>query len=379
MAKIIAFPGKSCFANNSEKQKKIHAASPCSNALRKNASNAQAHAACIQPIWKSRRRRIVVSAVVPARGNPGLLNRCLAALMHQTLPLCQYEIIVVDSAPSNASRAVVESYLNQPGAKPCIIYLPVDTRTGAAAARNHGWQIARGAIIAFTEEDAIPAADWLKQGLQAFDGTTQAVRGSVFNTYSAVPTEQEQERTTWKNSEFASFNCFCLRRVLEDLGGFDERFGNAGCDDTDLYLRLLEANATIGEAPLAVVEHPPEATYWASSLQQQKNTQFEALLFSKHPHREYKKLRRIMPWHYPAIVMALLGISGALVLHNILIFFPAATGWTLLTAHLCLQRLRGTEKSAANIFQVVWTSLLLPPIGIFWRMVGALRFRLKFM
>lgn len=379
MAKIIAFPGKPCCARNGEKQKKIRAAQPCSPTLLKNASNTREHAACIQPIWKSRRRSIVISAVVPARSNPGLLNRCLAALMHQTLPLCQYEIIVVDRAPSNASRAVVESYLTQPGANPCIIYLPVDTRTGAAAARNHGWQIARGAIVAFTEEDTIPAADWLKQGLQAFDGTKQAVRGAVLNTLSVVPTEQERELKTLKNPEFASFNCFCLRRVLEDLGGFDERFGDAGCDDTDLYLRLLEANATIGEAPLAVVEQPLEAAYWASSLRQQKNTQFEALLYSKHPRREYKKLRRLMPWHYPAIVMALLGISGALVLHNILIFLLATVGWTLLTAHLCLQRLRGTEKSAANVFWIVWTSLLLPPVGVFWRMVGALRFRLKFL
>lgn len=379
MAKIIAFPGKSCCARNGEKQKKIHAAQLCSSALLKKASNAQGQAACIQPIWKSRRRSIVISAVVPARGNPGLLNRCLAALMHQTLHLCQYEIIVVDSAPSNASRAVVESYLNQPGNNPCIIYLPMDARTGAAAARNHGWQIARGAIVAFTEEDAIPAADWLKQGLQAFDGTKQAVRGAVLNTFSVVPTEQERELKNLKNPEFASFNCFCLRRVLEDLGGFDERFGDAGCDDTDLYLRLLEANATIGEAPLAVVEYPLEATFWASSLQQQKNTQFEALLYSKHPRKEYKKLRRLMPWHYPAIVMALLGISGAVVLHNILIFLLATVGWTLLTAHLCLQRLRGTEKSAANVFWILWTSLLLPPIGVFWRMVGALRFRVKFL
>ncbi|QAU34038.1 glycosyltransferase family A protein [Janthinobacterium sp. 17J80-10] len=378
MAKIIAFPGKSCCPRNTGKQKKIRAAQPA-NALLDRALNQPARAASIQPIWNSRKRSIVVSAVVPAHGNPGLLNRCLAALMRQTLPFCQYEIIVVDSAPSNASREVVENHLNQFGNKPCLIYLPVDTKTGAAAARNHGWQIARGAIVAFTEEDSIPDADWLKQGLRAFDGTKQAVRGTSLNTFSEVTKAHEGADKTRESAEFASFNCFCLRRVLEDLGGFDERFGNAGRDDADLYLRLLEADAAIGEAPLAVVQHPAEMTYWASSLQQQKNTQFEALLYRKHPRIKHKRIRRHMPWHYPAIVMALLCISGALILHNIFLFLLATATWTLLTAHLCLQRLRGAEKSAVNIFGIIGTSLLLPPIGVFWHVVGALRFRLVFL
>ena len=375
MAKIIAFPGKSCCIRAGDKPAKIHVAHSC-NPLLVNSASKQIDAPCIRPIWKARRRSIVVSVIVPARGNPGLLNRCLASLTRQSLPYFQYEIIVVDSAPSSASRTVVENHLNQPGSKPCIIYLPVDIRTGAAAARNHGWQIARGVIIAFTEEGTIPSTDWLKQGLHAFDGIKQAVSGTILTTVPAVPTEQEREMKTLESAEFASFNCFCLRRILEDLGGFDERFGNAGCDDTDFYLRLLEANAAIGEAPLAVVEYPINGMHWDSSLVQQKNTQFEALLHKKHPCMKDRKVRHPMPWHYPVIVTTLLGIAVALALHNRQTLLLATCGWTLLTIHLCLQRLRDTEKSAANILWIMWTSLVLPPLGVFWRTVGVLRFRI---
>lgn len=376
MAKIIAFPEKPCCSRNGDKQKKIQAAQPGGKTLPEPAFGKK-HAAAIQPIWQLRKRSIVVSVVVPAHGNPGLLNRCLTALLHQTLSACQYEIIIVDSAPSNASRIVVENYLNQPGNKPCLIYLPVDTRTGAAAARNHGWQIARGTIIAFTEEDSVPRTEWLKQGMHAFDGTKQAIRGTIHITFPGIPTMRHQEGKELGNNEFASFNCFCLRRVLEDLGGFDERFGDAGCDDADLYLRLLEANAAVGEAPLAIVEHPGEVADWASSLQQQKNAQYDALLYRKHRRTGYKNIRRHMPWHYPAIVMTLLAIASALLLHDFFMLLLAAASWTLLTAHLCLKRLRGTEKSIANVLDILWTSLLLPPIGVFWRVVGALRFQLK--
>jgi hypothetical protein len=56
----------------------------------------------------------------------------------------------------------------------------------------------------------------------------------------------------------------------------------------------------------------------------------------------------------------------------------AAAGWSMLSTYLCLQRLRGTAKSASNVMEILLTSLLLPPLAVFWRLVGALRFRVGF-
>ena len=60
------------------------------------------------------------------------------------------------------------------------------------------------------------------------------------------------------------------------------------------------------------------------------------------------------------------------------------TGWrnrTLgrgLTLRLCARRLSGTAHSVAHVTEMALTSLLLPPLQVFWRLAGALRFRVRF-
>ncbi|TCS34700.1 hypothetical protein EDC30_11230 [Paucimonas lemoignei] len=376
MAKIIAFPKNSCCTHQASKHPGINRAL-LDGALPVIQPEPE-HAKRIQPIWKSRMHGILMSVVLPARGRPGLLNRCLAALMRQTLSPMRYEIIVVDTAPSSTSRKVVEHYLTRPGNGPCIIYLPVESRDSPGTARNHGWHIARGTLVAFTEEDMIPCRDWLAQGLQAFDGVAQAARGRVIMPTAGLPTSNEDTLMKLEQAEFASVNCFFLKRVLEDLGGFDERFGAAGREDADLYFRLLQAEAVIADAPLAVVEHPVGSVPWGASLWEQKNLQFDALLRKKHPHLYREKIAAPLPWHYHISVAALLFLIAAMLTHNLPVAMFAAFCWGMTSAYIFLQRLRGTAKSLFNISDVLVTSLLLPPLAVFWRIVGALRFRVGF-
>ncbi|HWI35268.1 MAG TPA: hypothetical protein VNU64_02345 [Burkholderiales bacterium] len=42
----------------------------------------------------------------------------------------------------------------------------------------------------------------------------------------------------------------------------------------------------------------------------------------------------------------------------------------MLTARFCLHRLRGTSKSPAHIAEMVVTSIHIPPLSVFWRLVG---------
>jgi cytochrome c oxidase assembly factor CtaG len=52
--------------------------------------------------------------------------------------------------------------------------------------------------------------------------------------------------------------------------------------------------------------------------------------------------------------------------------------WLLFTAVFCLRRLRGTAKTASHIAEMVVTSALIPPLAVFWRVAGAIRFRVRF-
>lgn len=385
MAKIIDFPSDSCRMNLRTREARMHGAGGCASMAARHSDNAGKSAA-IKPIWKCRTgmRVPLISVVLPAWGNAALLDRCLTALTHQTLPSAQYEILVVDSEPGDASRLVLEKHLClQKNQGPCIIYLPVDGQHGFAAARNHGWQIARGILVAFTEEQAIPASDWLAQGLAVFDGVAQAACGSVAcgaEAFSAkfmgASDDADGEAQACRSLSGASF--FCLRQVLENLGGFDERFDNrasAACADADMYFRLQQVNAKIVHAPAASVQTAMKDPGWRTVLKQQKCMQFDALLYKKHRSR-YRRYHGAIPlWSYWSSMTTLLTAVTLLLLQRPLLALPAAACWLLLDIHQCLLLLRHREKNPSDIAAIMLSAPLLAPLALFWRLVGTLRFR----
>jgi GT2 family glycosyltransferase len=262
---------------------------------------------------------VPVSVVVPTCGRPELLRRCVAALEAQTLPSAQYEIVIVDDTTS---------------------------RRGPAAARNIGWRRGSAPIIAFTDDDTIPQSDWLEEGLRAMRPEVDALAGRIIMPVPATPTDYERNQQGLERAAFVTANCFVRRDVLERLGGFDESFRLAWREDADLHFRLLEAGCTVARAPDAVVVHPLRPAPWSR-------------LYRSH-------IRRAPRWDYYAVV-ASLALSVASPWWLIV--------WAALTARFCVARLRGTSKSPRHVAEMVLTSILIPPLSVFWRAVGALKFR----
>jgi glycosyltransferase involved in cell wall biosynthesis len=320
-----------------------------------------------------------ISVVVPTYKRPDLLDRCLAALTAQVFDATRYEIIVVDDGPHQATRNVAAKWserLKITG--PRVRYVPSEGPHGPAAARNRGWQSASGAVIAFTDDDTIPYRDWLSNGLAAFDGNVQAAWGRVIMPFEGKPTDYERDARNLETAEFVTANCFCLKQLLEDLGGFDERFRLAWREDSDLYFRMLQADVAIAHVPQAVVEHPIRPARWGVSLSQQKKVQFDALLFKKHRALYRKKIRASARWDYYAIMLCLLVILIAPFTTHAELAVAAGLGWALLTARFCLQRLRGTALTPSHVAEMIVTSMLIPPLAVFWRLVGVIRFRVGF-
>jgi GT2 family glycosyltransferase len=282
-----------------------------------------------------------ISVVVPTCGRPGLLARCLEALERQSLPRSRYEIIVVEDLD----------------------------RRGPAAARNRGWRLARAPIVAFTDDDCVPDADWLRRGLEAFEEKADVVCGRIAMPVPEPPTDYERDAQRLERGEFVTANCLCRKRLLEHVGGFDERFRLAWREDTDLHFRLLEQGARIVTEPRALVVHPVRPAPWGVSLAQQRKVMFDALLFKKHPRLYRERIRPTPRWDYYLIV-------GSMFLA---VFNPAfLLLWGMLTARFCRQRLRGTALTPRHVLEMVVTSIAIPPAAVFWRCVGALRFRVGF-
>ncbi|WP_043683742.1 glycosyltransferase family 2 protein [Castellaniella defragrans] len=315
-----------------------------------------------------------VSVVVPTYRRPGMLARCLAALLAQTLPGGRYEIIVCDDAPDPAVRALLEQLAPEGAGRPALHYLPVTATQGPAGARNRGWRAARAPVVAFTDDDTVPDARWLEAGLAAMTPDVDAATGRVVMPVPDPPTDYERDAGRLAQAEFVTANCFLRRAVLERLGGFDERYSQAWREDSDLHFSLLEGGCRIERAPDAVVVHPLRPVRFAAGLSMQRKVMFDALLYRKHRLHYRQRIRRRPPWFYLLVTAVALAAPVCLLAGWFAAAAAAAAAWLALTLGFFLRRLRGTALSVRNVADLALTSALIPLLSIFWRLVGAWRF-----
>lgn len=324
---------------------------------------------------------LLVSVVIPTYERPTLLARCLAAVGRQTLDPASYEIIIADDANCGETRAVVErTRLTQCEAGgPIIRYVTVAPEHGPAAARNAGWRAAVAPVIAFTDDDCVPDPDWLKAGLAAMNEGVAGVSGRVVAPCAARPTDYERNAALLAHAEFVTANCFYRRDALQSVGGFDERFLLAWREDSDVMFTLLERGAALVRADAAIVTHPIRPAPWGVSLQQQKRSLYNALLYRKHPALYRSRIQRRPPWRYYATCGSLVvALCGCLTRRPQLARLAAAV-WLGHLARFCATRLRGASRRPSHVAEMVITSALIPPLAVYWRIRGALRFRVWFL
>lgn len=323
-----------------------------------------------------------ISVVIATRGRPELLRRCLAAVLAQRIDPEAYEVVVVDDGPDDETRIVVEALAPSTGV-PRLRYLVPRKGHGPAVARNVGWRAAYGDLIAFTDDDTIPDPDWLACGARALEGGQVAVAGRIrvppLSEPGKRPTDHELMTRGLESAEFATANAFVRRTALQRIEGFDERFQRAWREDSDLQFRLERDVGPVGHCEEAVVEHPVRPEPWGVCLRQQRNTYFEPLLYKKHPERYRERIRPSPPWNYyyivglsiAALVLWLYGVHGSALIASLL------AGALIL--HLTARRLRRTSRSLEHVSEMLVTSAIIPFLSVYWRIRGALRFRVWFL
>ena len=324
-----------------------------------------------------------VSVVIPTYRRPELLVRCLDALLAQTLPAHCYEIIVVDDGSDDDARAACADVARRScdRAGPVVRYLRPRGTRGPAAARNRGWRAAQGRVVAFTDDDTIPDPEWLRQGETALAANgVEAAWGRVHVPLPPALTDNARNTAGLENAMFVTANAFVRRDALRDVGGFDERYRRAWREDTDLFFALVQrfgARAVVA-APAALVVHPVRDARFLVSVGQQANMAFDALLFKKYPSLYDRHVgMRHPPALYALIVLATLvaavawPFDGKLALGALAV---AAVGVLVFAA----RRLRGLAKSPRLMADMLISSVAIPFVSLWWRCVGAWRWRVAF-
>jgi glycosyl transferase family 2 len=107
------------------------------------------------------RPSLSISVVIITRNRCRDLERCLEAILR--VRRAPDEILVVDNGSTDATREVVDRIATT---RP-IRYV-LEPKPGVSHARNAGSRAARGDILAFMDDDAVPREDWLENIENAF-------------------------------------------------------------------------------------------------------------------------------------------------------------------------------------------------------------------
>lgn len=309
-----------------------------------------------------------------------MLLKCLDALGRQQFPRHQFEIIIVDDSNSPETAAAVELFTRQiarSGGPLEVRYLAQPLQRGFAAGRNRGWQAARGTVIAFTDDDCVPQPNWLSAVWPSFERGAQVVTGQMHLTDGTTDTAGLRNLLA-ESSELISANCFCRKTVLERVGGFEEAFDQAWREDQDLQFKFIQLGIPITKCPEAVVIHPMPDAPWYAPLASERRSRYDALLYKRHPdlfRQRIEASRTHVVEYYASVLGVLLGLFGLLV-GSVSVSVVGFGLWALLSVRLILIQLPG--QPGVRFPHAMLTALATPFLVVYWRLYGAIKYRVLY-
>ena len=208
----------------------------------------------------SEERRVFFSVVVPTYQRGESLARCLDALGAQTLEHDRFEVIVVDDGSTVPPREAVA----RAGAS-IDVRLIEQANAGPAMARNTGAMMARGELLAFTDDDCRAEPGWLT----AFDVALRAqpdalAGGRTLNAIDSPFAEASQLLADFVASYFhggvsgrffTSNNLAVSRAQFLASGAFDTSFPFSAGEDRELCDRWSAQGRPSVRVEGAVIRH----------------------------------------------------------------------------------------------------------------------------
>src|SRR3989338_3260200 len=221
---------------------------------------------------------MLYSIIIATYNRAALLQKCLEALVKQSVNNNTYEIIVIDDGSTDNTKTILEEFavsnknLN-------FTYLTQKNR-GVASARNAGINRANGEIVFFTDDDCVVPPNWiatLANGFQRhpdvagvggwYEYPAEWHAQKLFvryykelfsRTYGDTTITQEIKNNSFsKNPAGNTSNMSYKKDILNGVGGFDGKIDFVGLVDWELKKRLADGGYSLLYIPYNVIHLKP--------------------------------------------------------------------------------------------------------------------------
>ncbi|MEM8604982.1 MAG: glycosyltransferase family 2 protein, partial [Cyanobacteria bacterium P01_H01_bin.121] len=216
---------------------------------------------------------LTICAIICTHNRDRYLGAAIDSLLNQDL--ANYEVLVIDNASTDTTKAVVEARLQDTRLR--YVY---ESTLGLSSARNRGFQESQADILAYLDDDAEASVGWLRSLVEAYQAQEKlAIAGGkvtlIWPEGSQVP--------NWLNENLMQplglydlgdrpvniinpgqtprgLNYSIRRRFLEVIGGFDPNLGRVGkklLSNEELFMTeaALKEGYEVAYLPEAVVAH----------------------------------------------------------------------------------------------------------------------------
>lgn len=210
-----------------------------------------------------------VSIIIPAYNAWEINYQCVQSIIENTQGVA-YEVIIADDCSTDTTKDC-ETILKN------IVHIRTKENLGFLKNCNNAAKYAKGKYILFLNNDTKVTHNWLSPLVNLIesdatigmvgskfiypDGQLQEAGGIIWQdasgwNYGHKQNPQSPEYNYVKEVDYISGACILLKKIVwEKIGGFDERYSPAYCEDSDIAFTLRSMGYKVMYQPLSEIIH----------------------------------------------------------------------------------------------------------------------------
>ncbi len=234
-----------------------------------------------------------VSVLVCVKNGERTIAELIKLVLNQSFR--DFEFIIINDGSTDHTERIITRFKDKR-----IIYLKNNKNRGISKSRNKALFASKGEYIFFTDADALPAKDWIEQGLKTLlNLDCVGVEGRIYYVSKDYKPTFSDHLCENYGGGYHTGNIAYRRDIIISLGGFDERYSYY--EDRDLALRVLR-KWRIKYNPLMIVYGQQETETPRDRIRRAEMLKNRVYLFKRFGDRKMMWWRIVHPWSLQRIL-----------------------------------------------------------------------------